>query len=149
MHLPSEIDSSASTDFARYPRGLDRPCRSRPRGSIQLTFLSYQINAGPNNHGFAFYSITIFFSALATKISCLRALKPPPAHGGRQCAPKFAAYTAASTVWCFEAPVVFRQFHSCRPCRSARCVHRLDLETKTLAARWALFFPSRRAGGAV
>src|SRR6266536_3011367 len=34
MHLPSEIDSSASTDFARYPRGLDRPCRSIPIGSI-------------------------------------------------------------------------------------------------------------------
>ena len=32
---------------------------------------------------------------------------------------------------------------------AARRAHRLDVETKTFAARWALFFSSRRAGGAV
>src|SRR5947209_4573737 len=48
-----------------------------------------------------------------------------------------------------EAPLAF---YHCRCC-SARCrasgAHRLDVETKTLTARWALFLPPRRTGGAV
>jgi len=54
-----------------------------------------------------------------------------------------------STVWGLEAPLVFHQFPSCSVRRRARSAHRLDLETKTVAARRALFFPSSRAGGAV
>jgi len=82
---------------------------------------------------------------------CLRALKPSPAHHGGQAvrSQEFAAETSASTVWCFEAPLVFHQFHSCSARRRARRAHQLDLETKTLAARRKLFFPSGRAGGAV
>jgi hypothetical protein len=63
--------------------------------------------------------------------------------------PEFAADTAASTVWCFEALVAFHHFPSRSARRRARRAHRLDLETKTRAERRALFFPSRRAGGAV
>src|SRR5436190_23650423 len=43
-------------------------------------------------------------------------------------------------------------FHRCRCCCArcrARVAHQLDLETRTLTARRVLFFPSRRAGGAV
>src|SRR5438552_16413310 len=43
-------------------------------------------------------------------------------------------------------------FYHCRgrsARRRARGAYRLDLETKTLTARRPLFFPSRRAGGAV
>src|SRR5437762_9726265 len=50
---------------------------------------------------------------------------------------------------CFEAPLVFHHFPFCCAHRSARGAHRLELETKTLASRRPLFFPSRRAGCAV
>src|SRR6266550_6711211 len=82
---------------------------------------------------------------------CLRALKPSPAHhvGQATRSREFAADAAASTVWCFEAPVAFHHFPSCPAHRRPRGAHRLDLETKTLATRRALFFPSRRAGSAL
>ena len=80
-----------------------------------------------------------YFSAPPTFVTSSKGLLDPP----------FAADTAASTVWRFEAPLVLYQFHSCCAHRHAWCVHRLDLEAKTLAARRALFFSSCRTGGAV
>src|SRR3954447_20941009 len=62
-----------------------------------------------------------------------------------RCQP-IAAETAASRVSWFEPPLVF---HHPSAHRRARCAHRLHVETRPLAARWALFFPSHRAGGAV
>jgi len=57
---------------------------------------------------------------------------------------KFAADTAASTVWCFEALVAICHSRSCSVRRCARRAHRLDVETKTLAAWRTLFLSSGR-----
>jgi len=61
----------------------------------------------------------------------------------------FASRQTAAIIWRFEAPIAFHHFLSRPAYRRARRIHRLDLETKALAARRTLFFSSRRAGGAV
>src|SRR6266496_2563007 len=58
----------------------------------------------------------------------------------------FRERPAACTVWRFEALVAVRHSCSCLARRCACCAHRLDFETKTLAAWRALFFSSRGAG---
>src|SRR5206468_10041869 len=55
----------------------------------------------------------------------------------------FAGEMAASTVCCFEALVATHHFCSYAAHRGAGFADRLELETKTFAARRALFFPSR------
>ena len=62
---------------------------------------------------------------------------------------RFRERAAASIVWGFETPLACHQFPCCCARRCVSGAHQLDLEEKTVALGWAVFFSSRRAGGAI